>query len=99
MSEKAPKKPRDLSSYEMVKARKKRFYDKFPDGRIIAELIKGDENCAQFKATIFKNIEDQKNNLPFATGYAQEFKGQGGMANRFSWLENCEESAIGRALD
>lgn len=89
----------NLEQYETVKERKKRFYEKFPDGRIIAELIKGDENQAQFKATIFKDVDDQKESLPLSTGYAQEFKGQGGFANRTSWLENCEESAIGRALD
>jgi len=33
-----------------------------------------------------------------ATGIAQETKGQGGFANADAWMENCETSAIGRAL-
>lgn len=90
---------KELENYETVKTRKKQFYVDYPDGRIIAELIKGDEKEAQFKATVFKNIDDQRQGLAFSTGYAQEFKGTGGFANNTSWLENCEESAIGRALD
>ena len=34
---------------------------------------------------------------PIATGYAEEFRGDG-MVNKTSALENCETSAIGRAL-
>jgi hypothetical protein len=88
-----------LENYERVKERKKRFYEKYEDGRIVCEMIAGDGEWAQFKASIFKTADDQKANLPFATGYAQEFKGEGGFANNDSWLENCEESAVGRALD
>jgi hypothetical protein len=47
------------------------------------------------KAELFINKEDT---LPIATGLAQETKGLGGFANNEAWLENCESSAIGRAL-
>ncbi len=89
----------DLTKYEPVKKRKKRFYEANKDGRIVVRADKITENEALFFVQIFKNKEDQHLGLPWATGYAQEFKGVGSMANKASWCENCEESAIGRALD
>lgn len=89
----------NLEGYETVKSRKKKFYEKFPDGRIIVECLTADGNTALFKCTLYKNKEEQGVGAPLSTGHAQEFKGQGGFANKFSWTENCEESAVGRALD
>lgn len=89
----------NLEGYETVKSRKKKFYEKFPDGRIIVECLTADGNTALFKCTLYKNKEEQGMGTPLSTGHAQEFKGQGGFANKFSWTENCEESAVGRALD
>ena len=101
---------RDLSNYETVKERKKRFYSDNPDGRIIVEIQNNDIlEYALFKATVFKNIEEQEKRMPWANGYALEIrdkelsvsnKGQEyASVNYSSWTENCEESAIGRALD
>ena len=89
----------NLENYEPVKARKKRFYEKHTDGRIVVQAVRADEKSALFLATLYKNSDEQSKLLPLATGYAQEFKGMGGFANNDSWCENCEESAIGRALD
>jgi len=88
-----------LENYEPVKIRKKRFYQDYSDGRILVDHIVIDMNQAVIKATTYKNKEDQERNLPLSMGYAQEIKGQGGFANKHAWCENCEESAIGRALD
>ena len=88
-----------LDNYESVKARKKRFYADYDDGRIIVEHIKIENKEAVMKASLYKNSNELVGNMPIATGYAQEFQGAGGFANKFAWLENCEESAIGRALD
>jgi DnaJ-domain-containing protein 1 len=46
----------------------------------------------QFKATVYDD-----NDTPRSTGFAQEIEGLG-MVNKTSYLENCETSAIGRAL-
>lgn len=89
----------NLEQYETVKTRKKKFYSDFKDGRIVVECVRIESKEAVFKASIFKSKEEQLENAPFSTGYAQEFQGQGGFANKFAWAENCEESAIGRALD
>lgn len=87
-----------LDNYETVKTRKKRFYEGHPDGRIIPEPIEVTKDLAIFKAYVYKNKDDQEKHLPWATGHALELKGSGG-ANNDAWTENCEESAIGRALD
>jgi hypothetical protein len=89
----------DLKNYEPVKPRKKRFYAEYKDGRIIVEAVRITQEEAVFKCSLYKNVEDQKLGLPFSTGFAQEFQGVGGMANKFAWCENCEESAVGRAPD
>ena len=89
----------NLEDYITVKVRKQKFYIEHPDGRIIAELINNTTDSCLFKASCYKNGEDQEKGLPIATGYAQEFKDFAGVANKTSWLENCEESAVGRCLD
>lgn len=92
----------NLDDYETVESRIKRFYEAYPDGRITTEWA----NAEQFfdgpttwvvKATVFLDAGDQANNLPKATGYAQETNGTGG-ANNVDALANAETSAIGRAL-
>ena len=90
---------RNLENYISVKERKQKFYIDNPDGRIIVELINNTTDSCLFRASCFKTFEDQSKGMPLATGYAQEFKGIGGFANKTSWLENCEESAVGRCLD
>lgn len=100
----------DLANYETVKQRKKRFYADYPDGRIIVEIQNEDVlDHALFMAEIYKNGQEQLNCVPFATGYAHEIRDkelkvsqygkQYESVNFTSWVENCEESAIGRALD
>lgn len=91
----------DLSQYETVEERIRRFYEMHPDGRIITEDLTAeddrDRGVWRVKATIYLTDGDQANELPKATGHAFEVDGQG-MANKTAALENCETSAIGRAL-
>ena len=100
----------NLENYETVKERKKRFYKDHVDGRIMVEMINEDlMEKAVFKATIYLNADDQKNNLPKSTGYALEVRDTELSTSKYgkeyesvnysSWTENCEESAVGRALD
>lgn len=62
-----------------------------PNGRIITEIIDKTDNDVTMKATIYDETEKE-----LATGYASEVKK--GLVNSISMLENCETSAIGRAL-
>lgn len=91
----------NLEDYETVDERIRRFYGEFPNGRIITEEVttETDRNKGIWtvKAFLYLSDSDQAAALPKATGYAFEIDGQG-MANKTSALENCETSAIGRAL-
>ena len=62
-----------------------------PNGKIITEIIDKTENDVTIKAIV---CDENKEIL--ATGYANEVKK--GLVNSISMLENCETSAIGRAL-
>lgn len=62
-----------------------------PNGKIITEIIDKTENDVTIKAIIYDENEKE-----LATGYASEVKK--GTVNSISMLENCETSAIGRAL-
>jgi hypothetical protein len=87
----------NLDNYETVEDRLKKFWSDNPNGRIETHVAKiNDEGTMVIvKALVYKDFDDEK---AVATGYAQEYKGQGGFANKEAWLENCETSAIGRAL-
>ena len=87
----------NLDNYETVEDRLKKFWKENPDARINTEIahITEDGTCVTIRAEVFKNEQDAR---PVATGIAQETKGQGGFANADAWMENCETSAIGRAL-
>lgn len=100
----------DLSKYETVKERKKRFKADFPDGRIVVENKSVDiMEHALIYATLYKNADEQREGLALSTGYAMEVRDKEKKVsnsgkeyesvNFSSWVENCEESAIGRALD
>jgi len=87
--------------YETVKSRKQRFYKDYEDGRIIADCINRNDTIKEyafFSAILYKSGEEYSKKIPFATGFALEIRGEG-FVNKTSWTENCEESAIGRALD
>lgn len=90
-----------LDSYELVVDRIKRFYEMYPDGRIVTEDYTSENDRASMmwrvKATIYLSAGDQANGLAKATGHAFEIDGVG-MAQKTAALETCESSAIGRAL-
>ena len=67
------------------------FWELYPNGRITTELLADDGKRCTFKATVY----DGDNLL--ATGHSFEFQGAG-MVNKTSYVENCETSAVGRAL-
>ena len=87
----------NLDNYETVEDRLKAFWVENPKARINTEIvhITQDGTCVTIRAEIYKMEVDAR---PVTTGIAQETKGQGGFANADAWMENCETSAIGRAL-
>lgn len=92
----------NLNDYETVNDRLARFLKDHPDARVITENLTTptdrSTNMWVVKATIYLTDADQERELPKATGHAFEIDGVNGMANKTSALENCETSAIGRAL-
>jgi len=87
----------NLDNYETVEDRLKIFWKENPKARIHTEIVHMTEDgtCVTVRAEIYKMEVDAR---PVTTGLAQETKGQGGFANKDAWVENCETSAIGRAL-
>jgi hypothetical protein len=84
----------NLDDYETVEVRLEKYWAKFVDGKVLTEMEKAPEGQFIMRAAIYAHRNDTD---PIATGYAHEIVGQG-MVNRTSALENCETSAIGRAL-
>ena len=77
--------------YAEVSERVIAFRKVYPNGRIETEIINTDGETVTMIAKVF-NDEDKQ----IATGHASEIKK--GTVNSVSMLENCETSAIGRAL-
>lgn len=78
--------------YVPVNERVKEFREKYPELRVLTELVSLDENSVVMKAS----VTDMEGNV-LATGYAQEDRGSSNI-NKTSYVENCETSAVGRAL-
>lgn len=84
----------DPESYAPVAERVELFYEKYPTGRILTELVQHTEREIVFRAAVYRASEDPE---PAATGWAAERVGDGEV-NAVACLENTETSAIGRAL-
>ena len=84
----------NLADYETVEVRLEKFIKDYPDFRIATELEVVERDRYIVKAYLFKTTSDS---LSWATGYAEEKITDRGV-NSTSALENCETSAIGRAL-
>jgi len=77
--------------YVDVAQRIKAFRKLYPEGTIETEIVKMEDGVVTFKATI------KNGDLVLATGHAQE-KESSSFINKTSFVENCETSAIGRAI-
>lgn len=84
----------NLEDYETVEERLAKFWKEHPDGRIYTTLIEHTLQRFIVQAAIYRTEVDAH---PWTTGYAEETVSTRGV-NSTSALENCETSAIGRAL-
>ena len=84
----------NLDDYETVEERLVKFWKEHPDGRIDTTLVESTLQRFIVKASIFRTEVDAQ---AWTTGFAEETVSTRGV-NSTSALENCETSAIGRAL-
>jgi hypothetical protein len=84
----------NLADYEPVEVRLEKFIKDHPAFRISTELEVVEATRYIVKAYLYKDSADV---VAWATGYAEETVTSRGV-NQTSALENCETSAIGRAL-
>lgn len=78
--------------YAEVNQRIKAFRMVYPNGGIITELLSNENGVCVIRAV----VNDEKGNI-LGTGIAYE-KENSSFINKTSYIENCETSAVGRAL-
>ena len=79
--------------YYTVAERIAKFREENSDANIVTELVNDHGENVIMKASIYRSGAT----YPCATGYAEETRGSS-QINQTSALENCETSAVGRAL-
>jgi hypothetical protein len=84
----------NLDNYAPVADRLALFWAENPNGRIHTEIVVDDGTRIIFRAIVYREANDP---TPTAVGFAEEIRGSSNV-NKFSALENCETSSIGRAL-
>lgn len=77
--------------YVLVNQRVIAFRKIFPEGRIVTEIVKLEGEMCVIKASIYDG------ETLIAVGHAYE-KESSSFINKSSYIENCETSAVGRAL-
>jgi hypothetical protein len=82
----------DLSLYETVAQRLERFWTAYPQGQIVTTMMHYDASTVIFRCECF-----DKDGRMISQGWAEEVMGNSPV-NKTSFLENCETSAIGRAI-
>lgn len=85
--------------YMEVNQRVKAFRMLYPEGCIRTKMESNENGVCVFKAEVYQTykIGDDSETWLLATGWAYE-KESSSYINRTSYIENCETSAVGRAL-
>lgn len=86
--------PFDPFEYTPVAERITQFWERFPRGRIVTDLVSQTPREIVFVARVYRRSDDRQ---PSATGWSAERVGDGEV-NSVACLENAETSAVGRAL-
>ena len=78
--------------YVPVTERVKEFHRIYPDYKLLTDIVHFDENSVIMVAKIY-----DKDGKLIANGHAQEDRNASNI-NKTSYVENCETSAVGRAI-
>ncbi|KRQ86023.1 hypothetical protein ABG79_02155 [Caloramator mitchellensis] len=82
-----------LNDYIEVNERIIKFYEKYPEGSIQTEILKWENGLILMRAYAYRHPDD----IRPAIAHAYE-KEDSSYINKTSVVENCETSAVGRAL-
>ena len=84
------------NQYAAVSQRIKAFRMLFPTGMIATDIVSNENGICIIKATVgFLNENGERQVLGTGTAYEKE---NSSFINKTSYIENCETSAVGRAL-
>lgn len=83
---------KEIGDYVEVNQRVLAFRKLYPTGMIKTEMINNENGICIFKAEVYDNL-----GMLLSTGTAYE-KENSTFINKTSYIENCETSAVGRAL-
>src|SRR5918912_2471142 len=85
-----------FQDYVTVAERIEKFYDRYPEGRLITHIVEHDAETGfiLMRADVYRNADDAQ---PAATGHAFEVRSEG-YVQKTSYVEVCETSSVGRAL-
>ena len=81
--------------YAEVNQRIKAFRQVYPTGTILTEMLSNENGVCVFRATCGYNDENGLTVLGTGTAFEQQ---NSTFINKTSYIENCETSAVGRAL-
>ena len=84
-----------VTQYAEVNQRIKAFRMVYPDGFITTDLVSNDNGVCVFKASVGYYENGDPRILGTGTAYEKETSS---FINKTSYIENCETSAVGRAL-
>jgi hypothetical protein len=89
-----------FKDYVGVAERVTEFYEKYPEGRILTEIVEHDRDAGfiLMRAEVYRgSLADMAAESAAAVGHAYESR-DAGYVQKTSYVEVCETSAVGRAL-